>query len=101
MTPRSCGDAFWGAAVWASLYLVLLVGCANTEPVVAQKEDPQTPDPCEYRSVFVEFDNPFQRNDPRVEPLRRVILNRAAELFPELGLVRVADPSDAYWRDPP
>ncbi len=73
---------FGDAAVWASLYLVLLVGCASTEPVVAEKEDPQASGPCEYRNVFVEFDNPFQRNDPRVEPLRRAILSRAAELFP-------------------
>jgi len=98
MTPRSCGDAFWDAAVWASLYLVLLVGCASTEPVVTEKADPQASGPCEYRNVFVEFDNPFQRNDPRVEPLRRAILSRAAELFPELGLARVTDPSEAYWR---
>jgi hypothetical protein len=98
MTPRSCGDAFWGAAVWASLYLVVLVGCASTEPAVAEKEDPQASDSCEYRNVFVEFDNPFQRNDPRVEPLRRAILSRAAELFPELGLVPVIDSSEAYWR---
>jgi hypothetical protein len=98
MMLRNCGDAFWTAALRVPLNLVLLVGCANTEPATAGSEDPQSPDSCEYRNVFVEFDNPFQRNDPRVEPLRRVILNRAAELFPELGLVRVADPSDAYWR---
>ncbi len=98
MMLRNCGDAFWGAALRAPLYLVLLVGCANTEPAAAGKEDPQSPDSCEYRNVFVEFDNPFQVNDPRVEPLRRAILSRAAEAFPELGLETVADPSEAYWR---
>jgi hypothetical protein len=98
MTLRSCGDAFWGAALRASLYLILLVGCANTEPAIAGKEDPQSPDSCEYRNVFIEFDNPFQVNDPRVEPLRRAILSRAAEVFPELGLETVVDPSEAYWR---
>jgi len=98
MMPRSCGDAFRGPALRAPLYLILLVGCANTEPAAAGKEDPQSPDSCEYRNVFIEFDNPFQVSDPRVEPLRRAILSRAAEVFPELGLETVADPSEAYWR---
>jgi hypothetical protein len=98
MMLRNCGDAFWGAALRVPLYLVLLVGCASTEPAAARKEDPQSPDSCEYRNVFVEFDNPFQVNDPRVEPLRQAILRRAAEVFPKLGLEAVADPSEAYWR---
>jgi hypothetical protein len=98
MMLRNCGDAFWGAALRTPLYLVFLLGCANTEPAAARKEDSQSPDSCEYRKVFVEFDNPFQVNDPRAEPLRRAILSRAAEVFPELGLEAVADPSEAYWR---
>jgi hypothetical protein len=98
MMLRSCGDAFWGAALRAPLYLVLLVGCTHSEPAIAGKEASQAPDFCEYRNVFVEFDNPFQVNDSRAESLRRAILSLAAEVFPQLGLETVADPSEAYWR---
>jgi hypothetical protein len=98
MMLRNCGDAFWGTTLRAPLYLVLLVGCANAEPAAAGKGDLQSPDSCEYRNVFVEFDNAFQVNDPRVEPLRQAILKRAAGVFPKLGLETVADPSEAYWR---
>lgn len=99
MMRRSCRSAFWAASHPALLAgLALLAGCANTEPSTARNEDPQPTGACEYRNVFVEFDNSFQRSDPRVEPLRREILRLAAELFPELGLTAVADPSEAYWR---
>jgi hypothetical protein len=98
MMLRSRGNASWGAALRASLVSALLVGCASANPTAAGSEDPQSPEPCEYRNVFVEFDNPFQVNDSRVEPLRRAILTRAAEVFPELALETVADPSEAYWR---
>jgi hypothetical protein len=98
MMLPSCGDAFWGAVLRVPLYLVLLVGCANPEPARAEDEGPQPSDSCEYRNVFVEFDDPLQQNDPRVEPLRRAILSRATEVFTELGLERMADPSEAYWR---
>jgi hypothetical protein len=74
------------------------VGCASAEPPPTDNGDPQAPDSCEYRNVFVEFDNPSRVNDSRVEPLRLAILSRAVEVFPELGLAAVADPSDAYWR---
>jgi hypothetical protein len=98
MKRWSCGGFSWDSALRAPLYLLLLVGCANTEPATAGSEDSQSPDFCEYRNVFVEFDNPIQVNDSRVEPLRRAILADAAEVFPELGLKMAADPSDAYWR---
>ena len=98
MTLRSSEDAFWCAVLRVSLYSVLLVGCANAEPAPAENEDPQPSDSCEYRNVFVEFDDPFRVNDGRAEPLRLAILNRAVAVFPELGLEVVADPSEAYWR---
>lgn len=98
MMLRRCSDALWGAVLRAPLYLVLLAGCAIPEPAPADNGDPQPPDFCEYRNVFVEFDDPFQSSDPRVEPLRLAILSRAAEVFPELGLEKMADPSEAYWR---
>ena len=98
MMLRSCGEVSWGAVLGAPFYLVLLVGCANSEAGIAENGGPQSPNSCEYHKVFVEFDDPLGANDPRVEPLRREILNRAAQLFPELGLEAVADPSEAYWR---
>jgi hypothetical protein len=98
MTLRSGRNALWGAVLWAPLYGVLIAGCASTERAHADAGDPQPPGFCEYRNVFVEFDAPFQRNDPRVEPLRQAILSRAVEVFPELELEMVADPSVAYWR---
>jgi len=98
MKRWSCGGFLWDFALRAPLHLLLLVGCANTEPAAAGSEDSQSPDFCEYRNVFVEFDNPIQVTDSRVEPLRRAILADAAEVFPELGLKMAADPSEAYWR---
>ena len=98
MRLRNCGGALWGAALGVPLYGAVLAGCANAELATAGNEDPQSPDSCEYRNVFVELDNPSQVTDPRVEPLRRAILTRAAEVFPELSLITVADPSEAYWR---
>jgi hypothetical protein len=98
MTRPSRREALWGVALRALLYLVFLVGCANSQPATSRSEDPESPDSCEYRSVFVELDDPNPLSDPRVEPLRRAILSRAAEVFPELGLRSVADPSEAYWR---
>jgi hypothetical protein len=86
------------AVLQASLYLVLLACCANAEPSTAGNEDPQSADSCEYRNVFVEFDNPLRVNDPRVEPLRLAILSRAAKVLPELGLRIVGNPAEAYWR---
>jgi hypothetical protein len=97
MMLRSGGNAFWGAVLRAPLYWVLLVFCANTTPARADYGDPQPPDSCEYRNVLVEID-PFRVNDVRVEPLRQTILSRAVEVFPELGLKAVTDPSAAYWR---
>jgi hypothetical protein len=98
MRLQSCGDTRWGAALRATLYLALLVRCANPGPVPTVGGDPQPPDSCEYRFVFVEFEDSSRPSDPRVEPLRRAILSRAAEVFPELGLEAVVDRSDAYWR---
>jgi hypothetical protein len=95
---RICDFASWGAVLRAPLYWLLLVACASAEPAPADNGDPQAPDTCEYRNVFVEFDDPSRLNDSRVEPLRLAILSRAVEVFPELGLAAVADPSDAYWR---
>jgi hypothetical protein len=98
MMPWSCGNVLCGAVLRASLCLALLAGGAGANPTTAGNEEPKSPEPCEYRNVFVEFDNPSRVNDPRVEPLRRAILTRAAEVFPELELETVADPSEAYWR---
>jgi hypothetical protein len=107
MTLRSCGDAFWGAALRAPLYLILLVGCAKTAPLPAEREGPQllADDEyshlsgfCEYRNVFVVLEDSLQSSDPRVEPLRRAILSRAAEELPRMGLRAVSDPSEGYWR---
>jgi hypothetical protein len=98
MMLSSDGDVFWSAALRAPLGLALLVGCASAEPAPAEQRDPQLPASCEYRGVFVEYDDSLQMNDPRVEPLRLAILSRAAEVFPELGLEAVSDPSEAYWR---
>ena len=87
-----------GAILQIFLHLVLLVSSANAEPSTTENEDPQSPDSCEYRNVFVEFDNPLRVNDPRVEPLRLAILSRAAEVLPELGLRIVRGRAEAYWR---
>lgn len=98
MTLRNRGTAVRAAVLQASLDLILLVGCANAEPSTAGNEDSQSPDSCEYRNVWVEFDNPLRANDPRVEPLRLAILRRAAEVLPELGLRIVRGRAEAYWR---
>ena len=98
MRLRSCGDVLWSAVQRAPLWWVLLLGCANTAPMPAESGDPRPPDACEYRKVLVEFDNPSQLNDPRVEPLRVAVLKGAVEVFPELGLEAVDAPSEAYWR---
>lgn len=98
MMLQSCGDTRRRAALRAALYLAFLVRCANPGPAPTDGGAPQSPDSCEYRFVFVEFEDPSRPSDPRVEPLRRAILSRAAEVFPELGLEAVAAQSDAYWR---
>jgi hypothetical protein len=81
-----------------ALYLALLVGCANTAPLPAQNEKALPSDSCEYRNVFVVFEEPLRSSDPRVEPLRRAILSHAAAVLPSLGLRAVSDPSEGYWR---
>jgi hypothetical protein len=98
MMLRRDADASWFARLWPALYLALLVVCANTEPLPAQNEKAPPSDSCEYRNVFVMFEEPLQSSDPRVEPLRRAILSRAAEVLPSLGLRAVSDPSEGYWR---
>jgi hypothetical protein len=98
MMLRSGGDTRWGAVLRAPLCWILLAGCANTEPMPAVSGDSRPPDACEYRNVFVEFDIPSQRNDPRVGPLRVAVLKSAEEVFRELGMAAVDDPSEAYWR---
>jgi hypothetical protein len=88
-----CVAALKVVCIWA-----LLGGCASAEPAPAENRDPQAPDSCQYRNVFVAFDNPVQAADPRAEPLRVAILRRAAEVLPRLALHAVDDPSEAYWR---
>jgi hypothetical protein len=98
MMLRSGGITFSRTVLRAPLYWALLVVCANTAPAGADSGDPQPPDSCEYRNVLVEIDDPFRVNDARIEPLRLAILSRSVEVFPELGLKAVTDPSEAYWR---
>jgi len=116
MMLRGHGDVLPTGFRQAALALILLVGCANTGPSAAGSADRHAsprdehpapsdasehrlpPEACEYRNVFVEFDNPDSPTDPHAEPLRRAILNRAIELLPQLGWVEVTDPGDAYWR---
>jgi hypothetical protein len=81
-----------------SFFLAWLGACANVEPPATLMTNSQKLDRCEYRNVFVEFENPLQSSDPRVEPLRRAILSHAAEVLPRLGLQTVSDLSEAYWR---
>jgi hypothetical protein len=98
MMLRGDADAPWFPRLRLALYLALLVDCANTAPLPAQNEKVPPSDSCEYRNVFVVFEEPLQSSDPRVEPLRRAILSRAAEVLPNLGLREVSDPSEGYWR---
>jgi len=88
----------WTGFLQAPLYLALLASCANIAPLPAQSENPSPPDSCEYRNVVVLFEDPHSSGDPRVEPLRRAILSRAAEALPRVGLRAVPDPSEGYWR---
>jgi hypothetical protein len=98
MMLRGDADAPWLSRLRLILYLALLVGCASSPPRPTQNEEVLPSDPCEYRNVFVIFEEPLQSSDPRVEPLRRAILGRAAEVLPSLGLRAVSDPSEGYWR---
>jgi hypothetical protein len=98
MMLRGDADAPWLSRLRLILYLALLVGCASSPPRPTQNEEVLPSDPCEYRNVFVMFEEPLQSSDPRVEPLRRAILGRAAEVLPSLGLRAVSDPSEGYWR---
>jgi hypothetical protein len=98
MMLRGDAGAPWLSRLRLALYLALLVGCANSAPLPTRNEKVPPSDSCEYRNVFVVFEEPLQSSDPRVEPLRRAILSRAAEVLPSLGLRAVSDPSEGYWR---
>jgi len=106
MMLRSDRRAFCEVVLPVPLYLILRVGCAKPAPPPAAAEPPQPraenanshpSDSCEYRDVFVVFEDPFRSTDPAVEPLRGEILTRAAEVLPGLGLRAASDPAESYW----
>jgi hypothetical protein len=107
MMLRSDRVAFWGAILWVPLYGIVFAGCSKTASLsagtevskpAADRTDSQPGDLCEYRNVLVVREDPISAGDPRVEPLRREILSRAAATLPRVGLRAVSDPSEGYWR---